>query len=143
MNRRIFVNRSDDDVVAIGGFRTPFSKYGGALKEWSSIDIGGYLLPRALHGLGLDPQRVDYLIEATAFQPEAASHTNILARQMIIKAGLPLSIPSITIDVASCSGLAAVQLARSTILAGDADVVVAMGTEACSNTGYLLPASLP
>ena len=134
--------QSANDVVVIGGYRTAFSKYGGTLREWSSAEIAAHLLPRALERLHLDPNRIDYMIGAAAAQMEVANSGNIVTRQVLVRAKLPLTIPSLTVDQASCSGLTAVQLARQTIIAGDADVTVAFGTEALGNTPFFLPPAL-
>jgi acetyl-CoA C-acetyltransferase len=136
------VEKSPDDIVVVGGYRTPFSKYGGALKEWGSYAVGAYLLPRALERLGVDPAKADLLVCATSVQPEVANHLSIIARQTIIKAGLPLSLPSFTVDQASCSGLTAVQLGRQAIASGEADVVVVLGTEAMGNAAFIAPPRL-
>lgn len=131
-----------DDVVVVGGARTAFSKYGGALKEMSSIDVGSKLLPGMLDGLGVPPSRVEMLVCATSISAEVAQHTNLIGRQALLFAGLPESIPSYTVDQASASGMKAVHLGRQEILTGGADVVVVLGTEAMSNASFLLPAAL-
>lgn len=131
-----------NDIVLLGGLRTPFAKYGGRLTSWSSVDIGAFLLPRALEAVGVKPDGVDLLVCGTAFQAEVANHTNITARQVVLQAGLSATVVSYTVDQASCSGMMSVALARQALVAGDADVAVAMGTEALGEAPFLLPASL-
>lgn len=130
------------EVVITGGFRTPFSKYGGALRNWSSIDIGSHLLSTALSKLDLRAEDIDLLVCGTGFQAEVANHTNITARQIVLKAGLPESTVSLTVDRASCTGMAAVIVGWQAIRSGQADIVVAIGSEALGNTSFLLPPSI-
>lgn len=125
-------------VRIVAGWRTAYSKYGGALKEWSSVDIGSHLLANALPHLGVAPEEIDLFVCGTAFQAEVANHTNINARQILLKSGLPPTIPSYTADQASCTGMAAVILGRQAILAGEADIVVVMGAEALCQTPFLV-----
>lgn len=130
-----------DDVVVVGGGRTAFSKYGGALKAKSSIEVGAKLLPGVLERVGLPAARVDVLVCATSISAEVAAHTNLIGRQALLFAGLPESVPSYTVDQASASGMKAVQLGRQEILSG-ADVVVVLGSEAMGNASFLLPPAL-
>ena len=125
-------------VKIVAGWRTAYSKYGGMLKEWSSVDIGTHLLEKALPKLAVRGEDIDLFICGTAFQAEVANHTNINARQILLKSGLPPTIPSYTADQASCTGMAAVILGRQAILAGEADVVVVMGAEALCQTPFLI-----
>lgn len=131
-----------DDAVVVGGGRTAFSKYGGALKDMSSIDVGSRLLPGVLERVGVPPSRVGVLVCATSISAEVAAHTNLIGRQALLFAGLPESVPSYTVDQASASGMKAVQLGRQEILTGGADVVVVLGTEAMGNASFLLPPAL-
>jgi acetyl-CoA C-acetyltransferase len=128
----------DTQVRIVAGWRTAYSKYGGALKDWSSVDIGSHLLSSALPRLGFPAEHIDLFICGTAFQAEVANHTNINARQILLKSGLPPTIPSYTVDQASCTGMAAVILGRQAILAGEAEVVVVMGAEALCQTPFLV-----
>ncbi len=130
------------EVVVTGGYRTPFSRYGGTLRGWSSIDIGSFLLATALPRLNLPPEEIDVLVCGTGFQAEVANHTNITARQILLKAGLPETTVSLTVDRASCTGMAAVIVGWQAIRAGQADVVVAIGSEALGNTPFLLSPSI-
>lgn len=131
-----------DDIVVIGGARTPFSKYGGVLKEWASSDLGAYLMPRALEKAKIPAEKLDYFVCASSLQAEVAAQGNTVARQVIIKAGLPLSLPSISCDQASCSGLTAIALAHRIMKAGGGSLVAVLGIEAMSNTPFILPSAL-
>lgn len=134
--------RNADDVVLIGGRRTPFSKLGGALKDWSSIDLGTFLLPRTLELLAVPADRVELLVTATALSAETAAFGPVVGRQTLVSAGLPDSIHSFSVDQASASGGRAVMVAWQAIRSGEVDVCAVLGVEAMSNTGYLLPPSL-
>ncbi len=64
---------SGREVILAGGYRTPFGKYGGAIKTWSAIELGSYLVPRALERLHIDPAMVDHMVCATAVAAEVAN----------------------------------------------------------------------
>jgi acetyl-CoA C-acetyltransferase len=120
-----------------GGFRTPFGKYGGAIRTWSAMELGSYLVPRALQRMGIDPDAVDHLVCATAVAAEIANNFSGVARRVAIDSGL-VSVPSYTMDCASASGLAAVKLAHLAVSAGEAEVAIALGTEAMGNAAFVV-----
>ena len=125
------------EVIMAGGYRTPFGKYGGAIKSWSAIELGSYLVPRALERMNIDPAAVDHMVCATAVAAEVANNFSGVARRVAINSGL-VSVPSYTMDCASASGLAAVKLAHMAIVSGESEVAIALGTEAMGNAAFLV-----
>jgi acetyl-CoA C-acetyltransferase len=127
-----------DDVVIVSGVRTPFSKFGGALKEIHSTDLGVIVIKESLKRAGLKGTELDEVYYGMCDQAEAALYDNVNARQAILRAGLPNTLVSLTLDRACCSSLCAVQLGRRAILLSEADACMAVGAENMSNTPLLI-----
>ncbi|MGB5216935.1 MAG: thiolase family protein [Smithella sp.] len=127
-----------DDIVIVSGVRTPFSKFGGALKEIHSTDLGVMVIKESLNRAGLQGEDLDEVYYGMCDQAEAALYDNVNARQAILRAGLPDKLVSLTIDRACCSSLCAVQLGRRAILLDEADTCMAVGAENMSNTPLLI-----
>jgi acetyl-CoA C-acetyltransferase len=127
-----------DDVVIVSGVRTPFSKFGGALKEIHSTDLGVIVIKESLKRSGLKGEELDEVYYGMCDQAEAALYDNVNARQAILRAGLPNTLVSLTLDRACCSSLCAVQLGRRAILLNEADTCMAVGAENMSNTPLLI-----
>ena len=127
-----------NDVVIVSGVRTPFSKFGGALKEIHSTDLGVLVIKESLKRAGLKGEDLDEVYYGMCDQAEAALYDNVNARQALLRAGLPNHLVSLTIDRACCSSLCAVQLGRRAILLGEADTCMAVGAENMSNTPLLI-----
>lgn len=127
-----------DDVVIVSGVRTPFSKFGGVLKEIHSTDLGVIVIKESLRRARLKGEDLDELYYGMCDQAEAALYDNVNARQALLRAGLPNTLVSLTIDRACCSSLCAVQLGRRAILLGEADTCMAVGAENMSNTPLLM-----
>jgi acetyl-CoA C-acetyltransferase len=130
--------KNKDDVVIVSGVRTPFSKFGGMLKEIHSTDLGVIVIKESLRRAGLKGEDLDELYYGMCDQAEAALYDNVNARQALLRAGLPNTLVSLTIDRACCSSLCAVQLGRRAILLGEADTCMAVGAENMSNTPLLI-----
>jgi acetyl-CoA C-acetyltransferase len=133
---RTMYNR--DDIVIVSGVRTPFSKFGGALKEIHSTNLGVIVMKESLKRAGLKGENIDELYYGMCDQAEAALYDNVNARQALLRAGLPDTLVSLTIDRACCSSLCAVQLGRRAILLNEADTCMAVGAENMSNTPLLI-----
>ncbi|MBE3589610.1 MAG: acetyl-CoA C-acetyltransferase [Firmicutes bacterium] len=116
--------------------RTPFGRFGGALKDVPAMDLGAHAIRHALLRAGVPAARVDYVLMGMVVQAGAGQ---IPSRQATIKAGLPAEVPSDTINKVCASGLRAANYADMMIRAGEADVVVAGGMESMSQAPYLLP----
>lgn len=127
-----------NDVVIVSGVRTPFSKFGGALKDIHSTDLGVIVIRESLKRAGLRGENLDEVYYGMCDQAEAALYDNVNARQAILRAGLPNHLVSLTIDRACCSSLCAVQLGRRAILLNEADTCMAVGAENMSNTPLLI-----
>ncbi|HEY9524009.1 MAG TPA: acetyl-CoA C-acetyltransferase [Thermopolyspora sp.] len=130
------VNGVDRSVI-VAGARTPIGRLLGSLAGLSAVELGGIAIRAALERAGVSPERVDYVIMGQVIQAGAGQ---IPSRQAAVKAGIPMSVPSITINKVCLSGLDAIALADQLIRAGEFDVVVAGGMESMTNAPHLLPA---
>jgi acetyl-CoA C-acetyltransferase len=122
--------------VIISSARTPIGKLSGALASFSAMDLGGVAIKGALERAGVSPDQVSYVVMGQVLQ---GGQGQITARQAAGKAGIPMSVPALTINKVCLSGLNAIYLADQMIQAGDADIVVAGGMESMTNAPYLLP----
>jgi acetyl-CoA C-acetyltransferase len=127
-----------DDVVIVSGVRTPFSKFGGALREIHSTDLGVVVIKESLKRAALKGTDIDELYYGMCDQAEAALYDNVNGRQALLRAGLPETLVSLTIDRACCSSLCAVHLGRRAIMLNEADTCMAVGAENMSNTPLLI-----
>ena len=126
------------EVVIVGAVRTPFSKFGGMLRDLHSIDIAVFAIKECLERSGLKGEDLDELYYGMCIQSEAALESNVNARQALLRAGLPSSLVSLTVDRACCSSLSAVQLGFRSILLDEAKTCMAVGAENMSNTPLLV-----
>ena len=124
--------------VIVAGARTPIGRLLGGLSELSAADLGGVAIKAALERAGVAPDRVDYVIMGQVLQAGAGQ---IPARQAAAEAGIPMSVPALTVNKVCLSGIDAIALADQLIRAGEFDVVVAGGMESMSNAPHLLPGS--
>jgi acetyl-CoA C-acetyltransferase len=108
----------------------------GAFAGLTAMDLGGVAIKAALERAGVDPQEVDYIFMGHVLQ---AGQGQITARQAAVKAGIPMTVPSTTVNKVCLSGLNSIYLADQMIASGDADIVVAGGMESMTNAPYLLP----
>jgi len=121
------------EVVIVDAVRTPVGSFGGALKDVSPVDLGTIVVKELIKRTGIDPSLVDELIFGCVLQ---AGQGQNVARQVLIRAGLPQEIPAMTINKVCASGLRSVSLAAQVIKAGDDEVVIAGGTENMSGSPY-------
>lgn len=124
--------------VIVAGARTPIGRLLGGLKTLSAAELGGVAIKGALEKAGVAGEDVDYLIMGQVILAGAGQNP---ARTAGLAAGLPASLPSITINKVCLSGLNAIATADAMIRAGEADVVVAGGMESMTNAPHLLPKS--
>ncbi|ABB32494.1 thiolase [Geobacter metallireducens GS-15] len=129
---------NQNDIVIISAARTPFSKFGGLLKQIHSIELGAMIIREVLQRSGLKGSDIDEVYYGMCIQSEAALKYNVVARQAMLHAGLPPETLSLTVDRACCSSLAAVQLGRKSLLLDEAKVCMAVGAENMSNTPVVL-----
>ncbi len=130
------MDKKDNDIVLAAPVRTPIGKFGGVLASLTAADLGTAAAQGALERAGLDPASVDQVIFGHGRQAGGGPNT---ARQIAFRAGVPVERTAYTINQACASGLQAVLSAARTIMTGEAQVVLAGGTESMSNTPYLLP----
>ncbi len=123
-------------VVLAGACRTAIGKMGGALSSVPAADLGAVVIKEALNRAGVAPELVDEVKMGCVIQAGLGQN---VARQASIKAGLPIEVPAITINVVCGSGLKCVNEAANMIMAGEADIVVAGGMESMSNAPFALP----
>lgn len=120
----------------VAGARTPIGKLSGGFAAMSATDLGGVAIAAALERAGVAPGDVDSVIMGQVLQAGAGQ---ITARQAAVNAGIPMTVPSLTINKVCLSGLNSIYLADQMIAAGEADIVVAGGMESMTNAPYLLP----
>jgi acetyl-CoA C-acetyltransferase len=121
--------------VIVNGARTPMGRLLGNLKDLPATALGAAAIAAALRRAGVAPDRVQYVIMGQVLQAGAGQ---MPARQAAVAAGVPMSIPSLTINKVCLSGLTAIALADQLIRAGEVDIVVAGGTESMTNAPHLL-----
>ncbi|HVU93491.1 MAG TPA: acetyl-CoA C-acetyltransferase [Jatrophihabitans sp.] len=124
--------------VIVNGARTPMGRLMGSLKDFSGADLGAVAIKAALERSGVAPDQVQYVIMGQVLQAGAGQ---IPARQAAHKAGIPLSVPALTVNKVCLSGLDAIALADQLIRAGEFDIIVAGGQESMTNAPHLLPKS--
>lgn len=122
-------------VVLAGACRTAIGKMGGALSNTPAAELGSIVIKEALNRAGVKPELVDEVLMGCVIQ--AAQGQNV-ARQASIKAGLPIEVPAVTLNVVCGSGLNCVNQAAAMIMAGQADIVVAGGMENMSMAPYAM-----
>ncbi len=127
-----------DRTVIVNGARTPMGRLLGSLKDFSGADLGGFAIKGALDRSGVSADQVQYVIMGQVLQAGAGQ---IPSRQAAVKAGISMSVPSLTINKVCLSGLDAIALADQLIRAGEFDVIVAGGMESMTNAPHLLPKS--
>ncbi|MBE5846919.1 MAG: acetyl-CoA C-acetyltransferase [Lachnospiraceae bacterium] len=123
-------------IVLAGACRTAIGTMGGSLSTTPAAQLGAIVIKEALKRAGVDPKDVDQVYMGCVIQAGLGQN---VARQASIKAGLPIEVPAVTMNVVCGSGLNSVNQAAQMILAGDADVVVAGGMENMSMAPYAIP----
>ena len=123
-----------NDIVIVNGARTPQGKLLGALASQSAVDLGAHAIKHALQRAGVAPEDVDHVYMGNVVQ---AGNGQNPAKQAAVAAGLPMSVPAMSLNKVCLSGLVAVTEAARMIRAGEADVVVAGGMESMTNAPHL------
>ncbi|MGH3186068.1 MAG: acetyl-CoA C-acetyltransferase [Streptosporangiaceae bacterium] len=124
--------------VIVGGARTPVGRLLGSLASKSASELGGVAIAAALDRAAVGPDQVQYVIMGQVLQAGAGQ---ITARQAAVAAGIPMTVPALTINKVCLSGLDAVALAAQLIRLGEYDVIVAGGMESMTRAPHLLPNS--
>ena len=116
--------------------RTPIGRFNDVFAPLSAMDLGGIAIAGALERAGLNPDRVDEVIFGHVLQ---AGQGQITARQAAVKAGIPMTVPAVTVNKVCLSGMTAIAEAANHIRLGEATFVVAGGMESMTNAPYVLP----
>jgi len=124
--------------VIVAGARTPIGRLLGGLKSFSGADLGAIAIKGALEKAGVNPDQVEYVIMGQVIQAGQGQNP---ARMASTGAGIPMSVPTITINKVCLSGLNAIATADQLIRAGEFDIIVAGGMESMTNAPHLLPKS--
>jgi len=124
--------------VIVAGARTPIGRLLGGLTSLSAAELGSIAIKGALEKAGVTGEQVDYVIMGQVIQAGAGQNP---ARSASVGAGIPLNVPTMTINKVCLSGLNAIALADQLIRAGEVDIVVAGGMESMTNAPHLLPKS--
>src|SRR3954463_5393664 len=124
--------------VIVAGARTPMGRLLGSLKDFSGADLGGVAIKGALEKAGVAPGQVECVIMGQVLQAGAGQ---LPARQAAHAAGIPMTVPALTINKVCLSGINAIALADQLIRAGEVDVVVAGGQESMTNAPHLMTKS--
>ena len=125
---------SNQEVAVISAVRSPFGRFGGALKDFTLPKLGGLVFAEAIRRAGIEPGDVEEV--ATGVNLPGADRS--IARQVLIEAGIPTNRVAYTVDRACCSSLAAVNMASRSIRLGEASIALAGGTENMSKVPYFL-----
>jgi acetyl-CoA C-acetyltransferase len=127
-----------EEVVIVAAGRTAIGKFGGTLAKTSAADLGAHVIKQLLARTGIDPAQVNEVIMGQVLTAGVGQNP---ARQAVIKAGLPDTVPAFTLNMVCGSGLRATHLAAQAIKCGDASVVVAGGQESMSTSPHVLNGS--
>lgn len=123
------------EAVIVSAVRTPIGAFNGSFKSLSAVELGAITAKEAIKRAGINPEIIDEALIGNVLQAGLGQN---VARQVVIKAGIPESVPAITINKVCGSGLRTVSMAAQFIMLGDADVILAGGTESMTNAPYLL-----
>ena len=124
------------EVVVVSAVRTAVGTFGGSLRDVPAVELGSIVIKAALERAALEPEEVEEVLMGCVLQGGLGQS---VARQAAIKAGIPAEIPSTTVNKVCGSGLKTITAAATAIRAGEADIIVAGGTENMSATAYALP----
>ena len=117
-------------IAIVNGIRTPFCKANGVLKDIEADDLGAFAVKELLARTNVPLDQIDELIFGNVLTPP---HPANIARIVAVKGGLPIKVPAFTVNRNCASGLESIATARNKILLGDANVIIAGGTESMSN----------
>ena len=124
-----------NDIVVISGARTPMGRFGGTLKDISAFDLGGFVIAETLKRANLDGGAIDDVILGSCRQ---AGNGPNPSRSAAIRGGIPITVPTITLNMACPSGMRAMAMASQAIRLGEAETVMVGGFDSMSTIPYLL-----
>ncbi len=125
------------EVYIVSAVRTPIGRFGGSLKEHTAADLGAIAMGAALERAGVKGADLDFYVLGNVLR---AGQGQLVPRQAAFKAGIPKEVDGMAIDMVCSSGMMSVISAATMIRAGEANLVLAGGTESMSNTGFYLSA---
>lgn len=126
----------DKAVVVLAGARTPFGKFGGSLKELTATDLGVIAAREAMRRAAVSPAEINHVIFGNAQQ--TSSDAIYLARHIGLKAGVPVPVPALTVNRICGSGFQSIVSGAQLLLLGEADFVLAGGTESMSQAPHII-----
>ncbi len=121
------------EAVVVSAVRTAVGTFGGTLKDIGAVELGGIVIKAALERAGLKPEQVDEVLMGCVLQTGLGQN---VARQAALKAGLPFEVPCTTVNKVCGSGLKTITSAAAAIAAGEAEIIIAGGTENMSASPY-------
>ena len=124
------------EVVVVSAARTAVGTFGGSLRDVPAVDLGSIVIRAVLERAGIAPEDLDEVLMGCVLQGGLGQS---VARQAAIKAGVPASVPATTVNKVCGSGMKTITMAATAIRAGEADIIVAGGTENMSAAAYALP----
>lgn len=127
-----------EKIVVVSSARTPFGRFGGSMKNVDIYDLGAAAMKAAIEQIGIAPEKIDEVWWGSGDTTNCKDpYTPVVARQSLIKAGLPATTPSVTLDKACVSGMSAANYGAGRILLGEAEIVIAGGATSFSTVPYL------
>lgn len=131
--------KNSDDIVCVSAVRTPFGRFGGSLREVDIFDLGAAAMINAMGRINLDPALIDEVWWGNGDTTNTKDpYTPVLARQTMLKAGIPAERPSVAFDQACISGMAAALYGLRSIRVGEAEIVMTGGSTSFSTVPFLL-----
>lgn len=124
------------DIVFLDGARTPFGKFGGALKNYTAVDLGVFAAKEAIKRADVSPDSINHVIFGNALQ--TTSDTIYLARHIGLKAGVPVPVPALTVNRLCGSGFQAILEGAYLLTLGEAEIVLAGGAESMSQSPHII-----
>ena len=128
-----------DDIVMVSAVRTPFSRFDTAMADIPSIDLGVMVMKEVIQRVRVKPEEVDEINYGSCIPAEVALETDVPARQATLLAGFPAENISLSLDRACCSSLTTLRLGILAIRAGEAAIVMSVGSENMPRTPHLAP----
>ena len=124
------------NIVIVSACRTPFDKFGGAMKSIPSYQLAAQVMTDCLEKINFKKEDVPFITYGTTIHAEVGPYVNVPVRQALLKAGFPATTKSVTVDRACCSSMSGLMWACREIQVGEIDVAMAVGAENLSNIPY-------
>lgn len=126
------------DVVIVSAVRTPIGSFGGSLSKFTAVDLGVFAAKEAIKRAKINPEEINEVLIGNVLGSGLGQN---IARQISVKSGIPVEVPSMTLNKLCGSGLRSITLAVQEIMLGDAEVILCGGTESMSNAPYIIPSA--